>query len=300
MSLVINNSTQPPRENPPHNDSCSKDSVDTIACANCGDHGHTYRYCHKPVISYGIICFRYTSLGPEYLIVQRKDTFAFVEFIRGKYDISNIDYIKELFLTMTAVERSLIRDNDFEHCWKYLWNTTSKGRRVLEFDDSKAKFATLKIADGSDLPCVSANSSELRESADRPIDRILLACEGVAYEPEWGFPKGRRNINESDMKTAFREFSEETGIPTESLMLLSHTPFDETFRGSNGVRYKHVYYLARVDDVCKMTLCPSELRDCAWLDLDRTLSKFAASPERKRMLRRVHEIVVRRASTYGI
>ena len=45
------------------------DGSDTITCANCGEKGHVYRYCYKPVISYGIICFRYNSCGPEYLIL---------------------------------------------------------------------------------------------------------------------------------------------------------------------------------------------------------------------------------------
>jgi hypothetical protein len=131
---------------------------------------------------------------------------------------------------MAPFERSMIRDNDFEFCWKFLWKTSGKGRRVLEFEDSKSKFTILK----------SMTISNTDGSEELEIDRIMSKCEGVFYEPEWGFPKGRRNINESDMKTAFREFSEETGIPTESLMLLSHTPFEETFRGSNGIKYKHV------------------------------------------------------------
>lgn len=266
------------------------DGSDTITCANCGEKGHVYRYCYKPVISYGIICFRYNSRGPEYLIVQRKDTFAFVEFIRGKYELGNLDYVTDLFLTMAPFERSIIRDNDFDFCWKFLWKTSGKGRRVLEFDDSKSKFNALK----------SLTFSNDDGSEELEMDRVMRKCESVKYEPEWGFPKGRRNINESDMKTAFREFSEETGIHTESLMLLSHTPFEETFRGSNGVKYKHVYYLARVDDSCKISLCPTELRDFAWQDKENLRSKFAGFPERIRMLDRVHDFTVRRGCNFGL
>jgi 8-oxo-dGTP pyrophosphatase MutT (NUDIX family) len=36
-------------------------------------------------------------------------------------------------------------------------------------------------------------------------------------EPEWGFPKGRRNYNEKDIDCALREFSEETGYSKYSL-----------------------------------------------------------------------------------
>jgi 8-oxo-dGTP pyrophosphatase MutT (NUDIX family) len=191
---------------------------------------------------------------------------------------------------MSPYERSIIRDNDFEFCWKFLWNTSGKGRRVLEFEDSKTKFIALK----------SAICTDIEGSEEYEFDRIMRKCEGVLYEPEWGFPKGRRNINESDMKTAFREFSEETGIPTESLMLLSHTPFEETFRGSNSIKYKHVYYLARADDSCKIILCPTELRDYAWLDVDNSRSKFTLFPERIRMLDRVHDYTIRMGCSFGI
>ena len=30
--------------------------------------------------------------------------------------------------------------------------------------------------------------------------------------PEWGFPKGRRNYQETDITCAYREFNEETGF----------------------------------------------------------------------------------------
>ena len=36
-------------------------------------------------------------------------------------------------------------------------------------------------------------------------------------EPEWGFPKGRRNYQEKDMICAIREFEEETGYQKKIL-----------------------------------------------------------------------------------
>jgi 8-oxo-dGTP pyrophosphatase MutT (NUDIX family) len=35
-------------------------------------------------------------------------------------------------------------------------------------------------------------------------------------EPEWGFPKGRRDTQESDWVCALREFKEETGQPSNT------------------------------------------------------------------------------------
>ena len=36
-------------------------------------------------------------------------------------------------------------------------------------------------------------------------------------EPEWEVPKGRRNLNESDIDCALREFTEETGYKGHNL-----------------------------------------------------------------------------------
>ena len=63
-------------------------------------------------------------------------------------------------------------------------------------------------------------------------------------EAEWGFPKGRREVGESDYNCAIREFSEETGYPISSLIKIRNiVPFEEIFTGSNYKSYKHKYYL---------------------------------------------------------
>ena len=60
-----------------------------IFCANCGCIGHVYKSCNHPVISYGIICYTLfydmeaNIVYPKYLMVQRKDSLSYVEFIRG-------------------------------------------------------------------------------------------------------------------------------------------------------------------------------------------------------------------------
>jgi 8-oxo-dGTP pyrophosphatase MutT (NUDIX family) len=63
-------------------------------------------------------------------------------------------------------------------------------------------------------------------------------------EPEWGFPKGRRMRAETDLDCAIREFNEETNIPREAYVILRNITLEETFMGPNGVRYRHVYFVA--------------------------------------------------------
>ena len=39
-------------------------------------------------------------------------------------------------------------------------------------------------------------------------------------EPEWGFPKGRREYHETDVDCSKREFQEETGISSRKINMI--------------------------------------------------------------------------------
>ena len=66
-------------------------------------------------------------------------------------------------------------------------------------------------------------------------------------EPEWGFPKGRKNSKEEAVRCAMREFVEETGLSLKtSTSKYDQKPihvFHEVFMGSNFRIYQHQYYL---------------------------------------------------------
>jgi len=97
-----------------------------IFCNNCGKYGHFFYQCNNPITSIGIIAFRYLPLSHtmgstnslagshlttrkrEYLIIRRKDTLGYIDFIRGKYSIHNKPYILNMFKQMTDEERQTI------------------------------------------------------------------------------------------------------------------------------------------------------------------------------------------------
>jgi len=54
-------------------------------CNNCGKQGHQFHQCKLPITSYGIILFRYSEKGIQYLMLRRKNSFGYIDFIRGKY-----------------------------------------------------------------------------------------------------------------------------------------------------------------------------------------------------------------------
>ena len=52
-------------------------------CCNCGKTGHLYRKCLSPIISLGGHISKIRKDQLKYLLIQRRDTLGFVEFMRG-------------------------------------------------------------------------------------------------------------------------------------------------------------------------------------------------------------------------
>ncbi len=95
-------------------------------CNNCGKTGHLYHQCKKPITSTGIILFRKNkdnkdNNNNEYLMICRKDTLGYVDFLRGKYPIYNRIFIKNLINEMTDSEKQKIETVSFKELWKKLW-----------------------------------------------------------------------------------------------------------------------------------------------------------------------------------
>lgn len=57
-------------------------------------------------------------------------------------------------------------------------------------------------------------------------------------------------MKETDIDCAVREFYEETRIKKEDLNLINDIiPFEEIFFGTNGVMYKHLYFIAKLNNI---------------------------------------------------
>lgn len=208
-------------------------------CNNCGERGHVFRACAYPIISCGLVLIRNsvepmtipveTTEGVEVLMVRRKDSMSFMEFLRGKYEMSESAYIHRLIQNMTQDEQRKLVELPFLTLWTQLWGN-GRDTHSPEFYDAKEKF----------------------EALDR--GRIVYEHRSQWTEPEWGFPKGRRMRGETDIDCAVREFYEETNIPREAYTLCKNLCFTETFTGTNNVKYKHVYFLAFIKDSSKVDL----------------------------------------------
>ena len=232
-------------------------------CTNCNKKGHVYKNCLEPIISNGIIGiyinnfdienfdnlekyinlnlyqslrikkntnFEYKKLCNEnsdirFLMIQRKNSLGYLEFIRGRYDETNNQNINYIFEQMTENEIHDILNKDFDFLWNDLWdvNNIKNKNHYKEYMTSRQKFYELKL-----------NKSD-----------IINNLKPKYLYNEWGFPKGRRELYESDIICAIREFEEETNIKENMYNLFeSCSKIKENLVGTNGINYLHNYFLA--------------------------------------------------------
>jgi len=222
-------------------------------CNNCGKIGHFYHQCKIPIISFGVIAFKKdkgndtdkenASTSPyKFLMIRRRHTLGFVDFIRGKYSIYNREYLLNLFREMTIHEKEILKQQEFNQIWNQIWSKPRARMSESEYSEimsSFDKFVSLK----------SGIINHLGE--EYSIEQLIQESNEIAVydEPEWGFPKGRRESNEKDYDCALREFTEETGYSSRRLVSIENIfPFEEIFMGSNLRSYKHKYFLMKIQD----------------------------------------------------
>ena len=235
-------------------------------CNNCGKTGHLYHQCKKPITSNGIILFRNNrdTKTKEYLMICRKDTLGYVDFLRGKYPIYNYVFIKNLINEMTDNEKQKIMTEEFDTLWKQLWGERVGLQYKNEEKNSRDKFNSLRLG---------INGKNIQFD----LKQIVSKSNTEWKEPEWGFPKGRRNHMENDINCAIREFEEETGIRKNQIEIVSNIlPLEEIFTGSNLKSYKHKYYLANIKNnrIDINNFQKSEVSNLKWFTLEDCIYKI--------------------------
>lgn len=250
-------------------------------CNNCGKAGHSYNHCKMPITSNGIIVCKKEKQVKKYLMIRRKDSLGFIDFLRGRYPIQDRDYIQRLFNEMCEYEKKMIQELSFEELWENLWGnkmTSNNYRNEEKHAETLFKF----IKEGIDI--------------NNEIYTIKKFCELSTTswsEPEWGFPKGRREYQEKDINCALREFEEESGYKSNSIELIENVqPYDEIFIGSNLKCYKHRYFLAVCEEFIKQDtdFQVSEVGDLQWLSYEEALKIIRPyNIERINILKMVNE-----------
>ena len=252
-------------------------NMSSTTCNNCGKQGHMFHQCKMPITSYGIIAFRLRGDTPEYLMIRRKDSFGFIDFIRGKYSPYHKDQMMSIIDQMSLEEKQKILTESFSDLWQQMWGTTFKNQYRSEENAAQKKFDQIRNG-------VFIN----KENMSVCLKDLVSLSETQWLETEWEFPKGRRNFQEKDLDCALREFEEETGISQDLLKVVENLlPFEETFIGTNFKSYKHKYFLAFLKDDSEINLenfQQTEVSKIEWKTLNDCLQVIRPYNQEKRNL----------------
>ena len=276
----------------------------TIICTNCSVSGHTSKHCAQPITSYGVILFRCRDgwnqaaalqAGKgltgfegvedtiEYLLIQRKDSIGFIEIVRGKYKSTDYDYIRKTLTGITLAERDKLLSMSFDELWDSVWGPAKDGYQAYKHEKEQGR-----------------QKLEALRAAVPSLETLLQEAAPIHTTPEWGFPKGRRNLNESEYACAMRETWEETNIGEGGLTpIRGLEPIAESFVGSNGISYCHRYFIAHAshgvgEEGVKAAAATNEhiqreVGDMKWFSLQDAIQHIRPdNPEKRDVLLRVH------------
>jgi 8-oxo-dGTP pyrophosphatase MutT (NUDIX family) len=251
-------------------------------CNNCGKQGHLFHQCRLPITSYGIILFRSSTNGLEFLMIRRKDSFGYIDFIRGKYSPYNIYQIQNIINEMSLTEKKRIIEESFDQLWKKMWGSTNNIQYKNEEQSSSKKIDLIRGG-------VVINNEVIN------LKNIIENSTTDWVETEWEFPKGRRNYKEKDLDCALREFEEETGISQDKITIVENVlPFEEIFIGTNHKSYKHKYFLAYMND-CENSLNNFQITEVSkieWKNLDECLESIRPyNLEKKKLIININKVL---------
>jgi 8-oxo-dGTP pyrophosphatase MutT (NUDIX family) len=202
-----------------------------MRCLNCFHESHLFKDCKSPILSYGLIAYRKSITGEnEYLLIQRKDTIAFIEIIRGKYPLNDRQVLYLYFAELTAGEIKKLINLTFRELWDSIFFNKNTKMYINEYN--KCKY----IFDSTDIPKLLSDYT----SYSTPKYPYYL-------EQDYGFPKGRKNAGETILDCAKREFEEETGYGSLDYTVLDLIPFKETYRSINDKWFTNIYFVAKMN-----------------------------------------------------
>lgn len=275
-----------------------------IICNNCGKENHFQKNCPIPITSYGLLCvfidkeIKDINNSIKYLMIQKRNSFAYIEFLRAKYNLQEPKYIQNLFNYMTIKEKELILNNRFNTLWNDLWlitNNKINPKRKSDFYKGIIKFNILQ------------NGFLCKKDNKYYSTKVFINNSTKNYEnPEWYFPKGRKNHNETDIDASFREFSEETNIDINNLKRINEINIiSETHKGSNNINYKTIFYptIYNKKNITSFNYKNNlenrnkyqkqEVGDIKWLTYKQVINKFRDYEiEKKEMFNNIHGKII--------
>lgn len=233
-----------------------------------------------------------------FMMVSRRFSLGFIEFIRGKYDVSDPKSIINLFEQMTTDEIKFIRKNEYDNVLYNFLNRNNESKEIVlnriyegkysnEYCEAKIKF---------DMLLNSPNDDNI--NVPWSLNFYTKNIKPKWKKAEWGFPKGRRDKkSEENLSCACREFEEETGYTKNDYLIMNKIePIEERLVGTNGVKYKHIYYLSLNNSDKKIppdNYDTFEIGDIKWFTYDEAMNHIRPyHREKKNILTKVYLFIL--------
>ena len=176
---------------------------------------------------------------------------------------------------MTIEERGRLLIKPFETLWSDLWNGQNTRQFRNEFEHAKKTFEALKATGDKD---------------GKTLAQYIEMAAGRFVDAEWGFPKGRRALKESETTCAIREFREETGFSEKMIHLVDEPALIEEYLGTNNIPYKQTYFVAACASNTAATIQPHnhimsrEIGNIGWFTFEEAMARIRESNVQKRVV----------------
>ena len=199
---------------------------------------------YKTRQSYGLAICKMFGGSPKILLCRKRLTYEFIEFVMGKYSVSDWTKIIDLFDKMTHDEKLYILSNNSSMMW---WK--------------------LMLNNEIDNPRFKRGLKRFYELDKERLGKVV--ADSVNGMPIWEMPKGRPNSEEIPYETAIREVEEEIKMtPLHYNLLFDHMDFSTR---DYGITYRMRFFIAEAMIEPKNTfkaLSSCEIDALSWCGMD--------------------------------
>ncbi len=206
--------------------------------------------------SVGIACCRILSNNVDILMIKKKYTYAFFDFVFSRYKENSEEILTKLFSKMTLLEKLDILNFDFDLLWSRIRHNISPNNsdnEMANYKRSKENFRKL------------INKFDLKD----------LMKKTKSVDTVWEIPKGRQKYKENPINTAYREFMEETTLTLANYVLrFDMPPITHDYIVDN-CKYTNTYYIALAKDPDTLPFVEitnndqlTEIMDIQWVGVD--------------------------------
>lgn len=196
-----------------------------------------------------------------FLLISRRSSLGFIEFMRGHYDIDNLNSVINIFKQMYHIEINLIKTKDFNFLWKNIWQVNTINDNDKDYTNSYTKYKSIK--------------------KNYFLEYCIININPTYNNVEWGFPKGRRLNQEKNIDCAIREFNEETNLVLNEYYIINNLNSEvEYLTGTNNIDYKHIYYFATTNKDLILKIDKNnnqqykEVGSIDWFNYDETINNI--------------------------